>query len=188
LGLAPTGGSRYHEFEASVHYRSGERSELNASYVRSHARGDLNTLSDIYVPFEAPVIRTDVTGNLASDIPNRLVSWGTFSLPCNLTVSPVVDVHSGLPYSNVDVRQNYVGRANGQRFPTFFSLDLKVYREFRLDLRGMRNRKLRIGVYTLNLTNHSNWLDVYNNVTSPYFGHLVGMQHRVNGLVIDIVK
>jgi hypothetical protein len=67
-------------------------------------------------------------------------------------------------------------------------LDLKVYREFRLDLRGMRNRKLRIGVYTLNLTNHSNWLDVYNNVTSPYFGHLVGMQHRVNGLVIDIVK
>jgi hypothetical protein len=95
LGVAPTGGSHYHEFEASVHYRSGERSELNASYVRSHARGDLNTLSDIYVPFEAPVIRTGVTGNLASDIPNRLVSWGTFGLPCNLTVSLVVDVHSG---------------------------------------------------------------------------------------------
>jgi hypothetical protein len=142
----------------------------------------------IYVPFEAPVIRPDVTGNLASDIPDRLVSWGTFSLPWHFTVSPVVDVHSGLPYSNVDALQNYVGGANSQRFPTFFSLDLKVYREFRLDLPGVRNRKLRVGVYTLNLTNHSNWLEVYNNVTSPYFGHLVGMQHRMNGLVIDIVK
>jgi hypothetical protein len=188
LGLAATGSSHYHEFEASVHYQAGERSELNASYIRSRARGNLNTLPDIYVPFEAPVIRPDVTGNLASDIPNRLVSWGTFGLPWHFTVSPVVDVHSGLPYSNVDALQNYVGGANSQRFPTFFSLDLKVYREFRLDLPGVRNRKLRVGVYTLNLTNHSNWLDVFNNVTSPYFGHLVGMQHRMNGLVIDIVK
>ena len=188
LGLAATGSSHYHEFEASVHYQAGERSELNASYIRSRARGNLNTLPDIYVPFEAPVIRPDVTGNLASDIPNRLVSWGTFGLPWHFTVSPVVDVHSGLPYSNVDALQNYVGGANSQRFPTFFSLDLKVYREFRLNLPGVRNRKLRVGVYTLNLTNHSNWLDVFNNVTSPYFGHLVGMQHRMNGLVIDIVK
>jgi hypothetical protein len=155
---------------------------------RSRARGDLNALSDIYVPFEAPVIRPDVSGNLASDIPNRLVSWGTFALPLSFTVSPVVDVHSGLPYSNVDALQNYVGRANSQQFPTFFSLDLKVYREFRLGFRGLRNRKLRTGVYALNLTNHSNWLQVFNNVTSPYFGHLAGMQHRVNGLVIDIVK
>jgi len=188
LGLAANGESNYHQFEASVHYQAGERSELNASYVHSQAHGDLNTLSDIYVPFEDPVIRPDVSSNLASDVPNRLVSWGSFGLPWNLTLSPVVDVRTGLPYSNVDTLQNYVGGANAQRLPAFFSLDVKIYREFKLNLPGLRNRKLRLGLYTLNLTNHSNWLGVYNNVTSPYFGHFVGFQHRVNGFVIDIVK
>jgi hypothetical protein len=84
-----------------------------------------------------------------------------------------------------------VGGANSQRFPTFFSLDLKVYREFRLHLPflgTMKDRKLRFGVYSINLTNHSNPLSVYTNVTSPNFGHFVGFQHRVNGLVIDVVN
>ena len=188
LGLAANGGSHYHQLEASVHYQAGERSELNVSYVQSQARGDLNTLTDIYVPFEAPVIRPDVSSSLASDVPKRLVSWGVFGLPWKLTLGPVVDVRTGLPYSNVDTLQNYVGGANNQRLPAFFSLDLKVYREFDLNLPGLRNRKLRLGLYTLNLTNHSNWLTVYNNVTSPYFGHFVGFQHRVDGFVIDIVK
>ena len=53
-------------------------------------------------------------------------------MPWEITVSPVVDVHSGLPYSEVDTFQNYVGTPNAERFPTFFSLDLKVYREFEL--------------------------------------------------------
>jgi len=195
LGLANNGGSHYHELEATLHYRAGERSEFNLSYVRSHARGDLNTLSDVFVPFEQPVIRPNVTGILAQDVPNRVIGWGAFPLPWNLTLSPVVDVHSGLPYSEVDTLQNYVGAPNNQRFPTFFSLDLKVYREFRMGslplvgrLGRLRNQTLRLGVYSINLTNHSNALDVYNNVTSPYFGHFVGFQHRVDGLVIDVVN
>ena len=191
LGLANTGSSFYHEFETTVHYKAGERSELNVSYVRSQARGDLNTLSNLYVPFETPVIVPNVTSNLAANVPNRLVSWSRIGLPGNFTVSPVVDVHSGLPYSNVDTYQSYVGGANGQRYPTFFSLDLKIYREFPLHLPflgNLKSRKLRFGVYSLNLTNHSNPLQVYNNVTSPYFGHFVGFQHRVNGFLIDIVN
>ena len=106
-------------------------------------------------------------------------------------MSPVVDAHSGLPYSDVDVLQNYVGTPNNQRFPEFFSFDLKVYREFQLRLPFIgkaKDRKLRFGLYTINLTNHSNALEVYNNVTSPYFGHFVGFQHRANGFVIDAVN
>jgi TonB-dependent receptor-like protein len=195
LGLANTGGSHYHELETTLHYQAGERSELNVSYVRSHGRGDLNTLSDVYVPLEQPVIRPNVTSTLGADIPNRLVSWGAFSLPRNWTVSPVVDVHSGLPYSKLDTLQNYVGTPNNQCFPAFFSLDLKVYREFKIGSlpgtgwlkNGMKERKVRFGVYSLNLTNHSNPLTVYNNADSPYFDHFVGFQHRVNGFVIDVV-
>ena len=52
----------------------------------------------------------------------------------------------------------------------------------------MKSRKLRLGVYSINLTNHRNTLDVYNNVSSPYFGHFVGFQHRLNGFVIDVVN
>jgi len=191
LGLADTGGSHYHELEATLHYRPTERSVLNVSYVRSRARGDLNTLSDVFVPFEQPVIRPDVSGTLAQDVPNRVVGWGIFSLPWNLTVSPVVDVHSGLPYSDVDALQNYVGTPNNQRFPAFFSLDLKVYREFQLHLPFLgkqKKRKLRFGLYSVNITGHSNALEVYSNVTSPFFGHFVGFQHRVNGFVIDAVN
>lgn len=191
LGLANTGGSHYHEFETTLHYQPSERSELNVSYVSSRARGDLNTLSDVFVPFEQPVIRQNFTGTLAQDVPNRVVGWGAFPMPWNLTLSPVVDVHSGLPYSVLDTFQNYLGTPNNQRFPTFFSLDLKVYREFQMHLPllgSLKNRKLRVGLYSLNLTNHSNALDVYNNATSPYFGHFVGFQHRVNGFVVDVVN
>jgi hypothetical protein len=191
LGLANTGGSHYHEFETTLHYRPSERSELNVSYVHSRARGDLNTLSDVFTPFEQPVIRPDVTSSLGSDIPNRLVSWGALPLPWKLTLSPVVDVHSGLPYSKVDSLQNYVDTPNRQRFPAFFSLDLKVYREFKIRMPfvgRMKNQKLRFGVYSINITDHSNPLDVYNSVASPYFGHLVGFQHRRDGFVIDLVN
>jgi hypothetical protein len=191
LALANTGAARYRRVEATLHARPFEHGELNVSYVWSRSRGDLNMLSDTYMPFEQPVIRPNVSGVLPSDVPHRLVTWGLFDLPFKLTLSPVVDVRTGLPYSNVDVLQNYVGAANSQRFPTFFSLDAKIYREFALHLPFMERstkRKIRFGVYSLNLTNHRNPLDIYNNVASPLFGQFAGFQHRIDGLVIDVVN
>ena len=84
-------------------------------------------------------------------------------MPWKLKVSPVADIHTGLPYSEVDSLQGYVGTPNDQRFPIFFSLDLKVYREFQLRLPFLgtiKNRKIRIGVYSINLTDHSNPLEI----------------------------
>ena len=50
----------------------------------------------------------------------------------------------------------------------------------------MRNHTLRgaIGVY--NVTNHLNPRDVYNNVTSPYYGHFAGPQHRTFEPFLDL--
>ena len=192
LGLANNGGSHYHEFEASLHYHPTERSELNVSYVRSHARGDLNALSDVYVPLEEPVIRPNFSSNLMQDTPNRVITSALVPLPWEITVSPLLDIHTGLPYSEVDTFQNYVGTPNAERFPTFVALNLKIYREFEISslpfLSRFKGRKLRFGVYSINLTNHSNMLDIYNNVASPNFGRLVGFEHRVSGLVIDVVN
>jgi hypothetical protein len=191
LALANTGASRYRRVEATIHAQPSEHDELNVSYIWSRARGDLNTLADIYVPFEMPVIRPNASGILPSDVPERVVGWGIFKIPWKLTVSPVIDVHAGLPYSNVDALQNYVGTPNSLRFPVFFSLDGRVYREFslRLPFKGRpTNRKFRLGLYSFNLTNHQNPLVVYSNIASPMFGQFAGFQHRVNGFVLDMIN
>lgn len=191
LGLADNGTAHYEQVEATIHARPVERSELNVSYVWSRARGDLNTLSEFFVPFEQPVIRPNVSGVLSSDVPHRVVGWGTFPLPWKLTFSPVVDVHNGLPFSEVDVLQNYLGVPNSLRYPTFFSLDVRIYREFALRvpfLGRSANRKLRFGLYSLDVTNHQNPHDVYNEGASPFFGRFAGFNRRLDGLVIDFLN
>jgi hypothetical protein len=188
LGLFNTGTANYHEFEATLHFRPVRHADLNISYVWSRARGDLNTVSNIFLPFQQPVIRPNVSGVLSQDVPNRVVTWGIFHLPWSLTVSPIVDVHTGFPYSNVDVLQNYAGLPNGQRFPTFFSLDAQAYRDFHLHLpfteHGSRHT-VKVGIYSINLTNHGNFHDVYNNEASSFFGKFTGFQRRVDGFILS---
>lgn len=188
LLLTNTGGSRYHEFETTVRVHASERSDFNISYIYSLTRGDMNTLGQIYIPFEQPVIRPNVFGTLAANVPHRVVTWGRFKIPWSVTATPLLDVHTGFPYSNVDVFQNYVGPANSQRFPTFFSLDMKLSKDFNLPLTAwLKNHKFRGALQIYNITNHSNPLDVYSNVASPYFGHFVGFQHRLFDVSFDIV-
>jgi hypothetical protein len=190
MALTNTGSSLYREFEASVHYTFHERDQVHASYIWSRTRGDLNNLSSVFIPFAAPVVRPDVYGILSADIPNRMIAWGIFALPWKITFSPLVDVHSGFPYSAIDATQQYVGTPNGLRFPEFFSLDLKAYRLFRLPFPKSKSGKthhIRLGMYTLNVTNHGNYNAVYNNVTSPNFGKVVGFLYRHEGLILDFL-
>jgi hypothetical protein len=147
--------------------------------VHSLSRGDLNSLADVYVPFEEPVIRPNFFANLPSNIPDRLVTWGRFNIPWKIVASPVLDIHSGFPYSAIDELQNYFGAPNTFCFPTFASLDLEMYKEFHIRfIPWVRNHPLRGILRVYNVTNHYNPRDVYNNVTSPYYGHFVGFQHR----------
>jgi Carboxypeptidase regulatory-like domain len=188
LVLSPTGGSRYHEFESTLHFRLSANSEWSVSYINSRARGNLNTLNQVYVPFEEPVIRPDAYTYLPSDIPNRLIAWGR--LPTHfwgIEASPVVDWHSGFPYSFLNEYQDYASVPNGERFPRFFSVDLKLGKEFRLPLPWVKNHLLRGSLTIFNLTNHNNPRDVYNNITSPYFNHFVGLQHLFFDSELDIV-
>lgn len=188
LLLTNTGGSRYHEFQSTVRIHASERTDFNISYIYSLTHGDMNTLGQIYVPFEQPVIRPNVFATLPANVPHRVVTWGRFKIPWGVTATPLLDVHTGFPYSNVDVLQNYVGIANNQRFPTFLSLDLKLSKDFNLPFTSwLKNHKFRGAFQIYNLTNHSNPLDVYSNVASPYFGHFVGFQHRLFDVSFDIV-
>jgi hypothetical protein len=190
LGLTNTGSSHYREVESTVRFTVHQNNEVNASYIWSRARGDLNNLSDVTIPFLEPVIRPNVYGILPSDIPQRVITWGVFSLPKKFTFSPILDVHSGYSYSNVDVLQNYVGAPNGQRFATYLSLDVKIYRVIQVPFIGAKSGKIhhiRLGFYSLNVTNHGNFNAVYNNVTAPNFGQFVGFLDRRDGAIIDFI-
>ncbi len=191
LALANTGAARYRRLEANVHAKPFAHGDLNVSYIWSRSRGDLNTLSDTFMPFEQPIFQPNFSGILRSDVPNRVVTWGQFELPFKLTLTPVVNLRSGLPYSDVDDLQNYVGVPNSLRYPIYFSFDARIYREFPLRLpfkETSSKRKIRFGVYSINITNRHNPMDVYNNVTSPFFGQFAGFDRRVDGLVIDVVE
>jgi hypothetical protein len=190
LGLTNTGSSHYREVESTVRFTVHQNNEVNASYIWSRNRGDLNNLSDVMIPFLQPVIRPNVYGILPSDVPQRVVTWGVFALPKKFTFSPILDVHSGYAYSNVDVLQDYVGTPNGQRFDTYLSLDVKIYRVFQVPFLGTKSGKIhhiRLGFYALNVTNHGNFNAVYNNVTAPNFGQFVGFLDRRDGAVIDFI-
>jgi Carboxypeptidase regulatory-like domain len=187
LLLSNRGAERYHELEAMVSYRDQKGNQLNASYVRSSTIGDLNSLAQLYVPYEDPVIRPDAYASLGADVPDRMIAWGIFHLPSKVTFAPVIDLHTGFPWSKVDEFQNYVGTANSNRFPTFFSFDFKVWKMFPLPhwLPYAGGFKLRWGIGVRNLTDARDPRDVYNNTTSPNFEHFVGFQHRVIEVNVD---
>jgi hypothetical protein len=186
--LSNTGASRYHELETTLRFKVRENADFNISYVYSLTRGDLNTLSSVFVPFEQPVIRPNFFSTLPSNVPNRVVTWGRFKVPWEITASPVLDLHTGFPYSAVDVLQNYVGTPNSLRFPTYFSLDVQLAKDFRMRwIPWAKNHKFRGALRVFNITDHGNFRDVHNNVDSAYFGQFAGFQQRFYDVSLDVV-
>lgn len=45
--------------------------------------------------------------------------------------------------------------------------------------------EVRVGVYSINLTNHGNSHDVYNNEASPFFRSFTGFQRSVDGFILS---
>jgi hypothetical protein len=68
------------------------------------------------------------------------------------------------------------------------ALDLKLSKEFNVPVTDwLKSHRFRVALAIYNITNHTNPLDVYSNVTSPFFGHFVGLQHRLFDVQFDIV-
>ncbi len=188
LLLSNLGASRYHEFEATLRVHPSDKMDINMSYVNSQARGDLNTMAFVYVPYEQPVIEPNLFGTLPTNVPERVLTWGRFKLPQAVTLSPLLDWHSGFPFSVFDELQNYVGPPNSRRFPQFLSFDLQASKDFKVSfIPIVRKHLLRGSIRIFNVTDHGNFRDVYNTVTSPYFGSYAGFLHRAYDLSLDIV-
>jgi hypothetical protein len=164
LALENHGEQSYREFQIRGRYQFLKHT-LNASYVRSKAYGDLNDFSQFYGNLPKAVIQPDGRGRLSYDAPNRVLAWGEFQLPWKFTALPVLDVHTGFPYSVQDVYREYIGERNSKRFPRFESVDLQVLHALKV-----KRLKGRVGFSIFNLFNHDNPRDVQTIQESARFG------------------
>jgi hypothetical protein len=64
-----------------------------------------------------------------------------------------------------------------------------VYRDFRFPIKNHSgSRKVRLGLYMINVTNHGNFNAVYNNVTSPLFGQFTGFERQKTAFLLSVVN
>jgi TonB dependent receptor/Carboxypeptidase regulatory-like domain len=166
--LANRGRQSYREFQITGRYRFHHQT-LNASYVHSRTYGDLNDFFQFFGNTPKAVIQPDGQGRLSYDAPNRVVAWGEFKAPLKFTLIPVMDVHTGFPYSVQNSYREYVGQRNSERYPRFASVDLQVLRPISIPFHG-RHIHARAGFSIFNLFDHFNPRDVQNIAESPRFG------------------
>lgn len=181
LLLDNQGSSRYRELNVTASYRLSSEQEFVFSYVRSQALGDLNDFNTHFGNLPRPIIRPNERSRLPFDTPHRLLVWGTMSLPHGFGVAPVLDLHTGFPYSLLDEHLRFVGPRNrAGRFPGFASLDLQVLKSLTIPAFGKKYRA-RLGVKIFNLTGHFNPRDIQSNLAAVDLGtfyNSVGRQIR----------
>ncbi len=170
LSLSNSGRAFYREFQITGQYKV-KRGTLNASYVRSKAQGNLNDFNQFFGNNAVAVIQPDARARLPFDAPNRFLTWGQWEAPFKLTVLPVLDIHTGFPYSLIDQSRDFVGPRNSLRFRRFTSFDLQVTRPISIPL-PHEKFKARVGFSVFNLLNHFNPRDIQSDVDSDRFGAL----------------
>ena len=156
-----------------------EEENIVMSYVRSSTRGDLNEFSDYLGNFPMPVIRPTQYANLSTDLPHRFLAYGLVKFPWRIRVAPLLEYRSGFVYSTYNERQQYFGVPNSDqtRFPNFYSLDLRLMKDFDVPYKK-KKYPVRISLVGYNVTNHFNPIDVHRNTADPQFGVFFGKYRR----------
>jgi hypothetical protein len=173
LQLRSSGRSLYREVELGVHFTHGTLIDLNVSYVRAEARGDLNAFSVFYDSVRKPVFGRNEYAPAMSDVPHRLVIRGR-AMPTNRwLLIGVMDWRTGLPFSVVNEALDFVGARNSRRFPNYLRLELGIERRFKIF-----GYEPWLGVRALNALDAFLPVDVQANITSPAFGTFYNSEYR----------
>lgn len=174
LGGAGSGRIRQLEFTSGLG-RSADR-HFYFSYVRQYSRGTLTDVSGYLGTARYPVVRSLEEASNTGEIPNRFLFWGTSTLPHRMRISPHVEYRDGFTYQPTNVYQQYVAPFNNfqPRYPRYFSLDARLSKDVNI---GSKHA-VRFSLNGINLTNHSNFLQVHNNVADPQFGTFFGTYGR----------
>jgi hypothetical protein len=171
--LSSRGRSVYREAELGVHFTGGPGVNFNVSYVRSHARADLNAFTAFFDSVLAPVVGRNAFAPARTDTPHRLLARGRAMPTPRWLFVGVLDWRSGLPYSVVDESLDFVGPRNDRRFPSYVRVDLGVEHRFRI-----LKFQPWIGVRADNALNSYLPSDVQNNLASSSFGTFYNTEYR----------
>ena len=168
------GNAHLRELELTVAATARKEDQMFLSYVRSSSHGNLNEFSNYLANFPPAVILPDARTFLPGDAPHRFLGWGTMALPMTMRISPKVEYRTGFPWASVDEAQNYTGVPNQVRFPSYFSVDARLTKDFKVT----DKYTFRLGVSGSNLTNHFNPVSVHANTGDPAYGVFFGTYHR----------
>jgi hypothetical protein len=176
LVLGSSGAARTHQYEFTARIGADPQRQFFFSYVRQHARGDVNDASGYTGNFPFPVVHQRLIASLPNEIPNRFLLWGIYALPWKFRLNPQVELRNGFPYQPVNVLQQYLSTGLGSqpRFPRYFSFDCLVSRDFQIT----KKHAIRISIPMTNLTNHFNPLEAHRNIADPHYGGFFGNYPR----------
>ena len=173
LGSGGSAETRQLEFTSRIGAEANR--QFYFSYVRQYAYGDLSSASNYLGNFPFPVVRSGLVAALPSEIPNRFLLWGTYSLPKKFMVNPHLELRNGFPYQPTDVLQQWVQTTGPQyRYPRYFSADVAVAKDFQV----RQEHAVRLTLTVQNLTNHFNPLQVHSNTGDPQYGQFFGNWDR----------
>lgn len=176
LVLAGSGALQNRQFEFTSRVGANKERQLFFSYVRQFAAGDITDASAYLGDFPFPVVRSQITAHTTGEIPNRFLLWGTVSLPGRIHLWPHVEYRNGFTWQPVDQLQNYIPLASAfqPRYPRYFSADFRIAKDFTV----ASKHAVRLSLTFRNLTNHTNPLQVHNNIDDPLYGSFFGNYPR----------
>jgi Carboxypeptidase regulatory-like domain/TonB dependent receptor len=174
LALSSAGRSRYREAEVGIRFTHGPAAEVNASYVHSMARGDLNSLSGYYDAVMWPIVGQNAYAPMYGDVPHRLLARGRVMPTSTWLLLGILDWRSGMPWSAVNEYLDFVGPRNETyRFPAYARTEIGV--EHRFKIFGL---KPWVGVRAYNAFDAFLPADVQANLNSPLFGSFYNSEYR----------
>jgi hypothetical protein len=177
--LDSTGRSSYFQQVVELRIAEGNRRDINASYVHSYAREDLNSLLDFVDDVLQPVVSTNAHAAAAADAPHRILVRGRTLVTPKWRLLGTMEWRTGLPYSVVDENLDFVGARNEVRFPNYFRLDAGLDRRFKIG-----RARPWLGIRVSNALNSFLPADVQSNITSPAFGSFYNSVYREYRVVV----
>lgn len=123
-----------------------------------------------------PIVNQNLVASLPSEIPNRFLLWGMYSLPKKFRLTPRIEYRSGFPYQPTNLLQQYITSIPGAqtRFPRYFSFDVRASK----DIQVTPKHAIRLSTSVINLTNHFNALEIHSNAADPQYGRFFGNNNR----------
>ena len=176
LVLGSTGFAQTRQLEFTARFGGQQKRQIFFSYVRQYARGTVNDANMYLGNLPFPIMNSNFVASLPSEIPNRFLLWGMYSLPKKFRLMPKIEERSGFPYQPTNLLQQYITPIPGAqpRFPRYFSLDLRASK----DIQVTPKHAIRLSATVMNLTNHFNALEIHANVADPQYGRFFGNINR----------